>query len=129
MTKEPITVHHGDSFSRIREIFNEHDIHHLPVVSGKKLVGMISWEDLMRVSFGDAFDQDERAVDVTLDHTFEIEDIMSSDVRTVTPNHSIRDAAQALAESSFHALPVVNEDELVGIVTTKDLIRFLVSLY
>ncbi|MEM7014808.1 MAG: CBS domain-containing protein [Verrucomicrobiota bacterium] len=129
MTENPITVHHGDPISKVREIFQSNNIHHLPVVSGKELKGMISWTDLMRISFGDAFDQDEKSVDVTLDHTFNIEDVMEKDLRTVSPTDSVRDAAVILSEADCHALPVVSGNELVGIVSSKDLIKFLVSLY
>ena len=130
MTKDPITIHEEESVSRVRELFLEHGIHHLPVVKGNKLVGMISWTDLMRVSFGDAFGQSAESVDATLDYTFSITELMQSDPRHVTTNHSILDAARVLEEADFHSLPVVNEDEqLVGIVTTKDLMKFLVSLY
>ncbi len=129
MSKEPITIHHGDPISKVREIFQSHAIHHLPVVSGKRLIGMISWTDLMRISFGDAFDQDDKSVDVTLDHTFALEDVMEKKVTTLGPNASIREAADILSRADFHALPIVSNDELVGIVTAKDLIRFLASLY
>ena len=129
MSKEPITVHHGDPISKVREIFLQNDIHHLPVVSGEKLLGIISWTDLMRMSFGDTFDQSDKAVDTTLDHTFTIEDLMEPNPRTLPIDYSIRDAAEALSEADFHALPITKGNKLVGIVTTKDLIRFLVSLY
>jgi CBS domain-containing protein len=129
MTEDPVTTHEGESISQIRKIFQENDIHHLPVVRGKELVGIISWTDLMRVSFGDAFGQSEESVDMTLDYTITIEELMQKNPRTLTKDHSVRDAAVALSGADFHALPVVSGNELVGIVTTKDLIRFLVSLY
>ena len=129
MTKDPITTHEGDSISHIRKLFEENQIHHLPVVKGKELVGIISWTDLMRISFGDAFNQSDKAVDVTLDHTVSIEEVMQKDPRSLSVNDSVRDAAVALSEVDFHAMPVVSGKELVGIVTTKDLLAFLVSLY
>lgn len=129
MKKDPITVHHGDPISKVRQIFNDNHIHHLPVVSGKELIGIISWTDLMRVSFGDAFKQNDAAVDATLDHTLKIEDVMNANPQTLSPSNAIRDAAVALSEADFHAMPVVEGKELVGIVSTKDLIKFLVSLY
>ena len=129
MTDKPITAHHGDPISKVRQLFQDNNIQHVPVVNGTELVGMISWGDMLRISYGDAFGQSEESVDVTLDHTFEIEDIMTKDIRSIDSSHSIRDAAVALSESHFHALPVVSGKDLVGIVTTKDLIQYLVSLY
>lgn len=130
MSTELITVHHGDAISKVRSVFNEHHLHHLPVVDGDKLVGIISWTDLMRLSYGDAFGEDERAVDAMLDHTHKLEDLMHTEPVTVDVNSGVRDATRVLAEGDFHALPVVeNGDKLVGIVTTKDLLKFLLELF
>jgi len=129
MTSAPITVHHGDPISKVRQIFQEHRLHHLPVVDGENLVGLISWTDLMRFSYGDAFGEDDRAVDATLDHTHKLEDLMSRDPVTIGVNSGIRDAAQILSDADFHALPVVDGKKLVGIVTSRDLIKFLLELF
>lgn len=127
MSKDLVTVHHGDPFSAVRKKAQEHGVHHIPVVCGKDLVGMISWTDIMRVSFGDAFNQDARSVDATLDHMFKLEDIMCKDPVSVQVTSSVRDAAEILSKSTFHSLPVCNGKELVGLVTTTDLIRYLRS--
>jgi len=130
MSSQPITVHHGDPVSKVRQLFHEHRFHHLPVVSGEDLIGMISWTDLMRITFDDkTFQQDSRAVDAALDHLYRIEDVMESNPQSISVNSSVRDAAEALARADFHALPVVDGRKLVGIVTTKDLMRFLAELY
>ncbi|MCB1087777.1 MAG: CBS domain-containing protein [Verrucomicrobiae bacterium] len=129
MTSEPVTVRHGDPISKVRKLFQENHLHHLPVVDGDRLVGIISWTDLMRFSYGDAFGEDARSVDATLDHTHKLEDLMSRAPVTIDVNAGIRDAAQILASSDFHALPVVDGDKLVGIVTSRDLIHFLLDLF
>jgi len=130
MTQEPVTVHHGEKVSKVRHLFNEHQFHHLPVVSGQDLVGIISWTDLMRVTFDQRmFGQDERAVDAQLDHLYKLEDVMQASPETLPINSSVRDAAEALAKAAHHAMPVVDGKKLVGIVTTKDLMRFLCELY
>jgi len=129
MTFDPVTVHHGDPISKVRKLFLDTRVHHLPVTHGKELVGLISWTDLMRVSFGDAFGENETAVDAALDHTHSIEDLMEANPKTLPATASIREAAEILGEADFHALPVVEGKTLRGIVTTKDLIRFLRDLY
>ena len=129
MSTDLVTVHHGDSISKVRQLFAEHHLHHIPVVSGEDLVGIISWTDLMRFSFGDAFGQDVRAVDATLDHTHTIEDLMNRQPATVDSDAGIRDAARILSEGDFHALPVVDGKKLVGMVTTRDLVQFLLELF
>jgi CBS domain-containing protein len=130
MTQAPVTVHHGEPVSRVRHLFNENKFHHLPVVSGQDLVGIISWTDMMRVSFDDRmFGQDQRAVDAQLDHLYQIEDIMEANPETLSIHSSVHDAAETLAKAGHHALPIVDGKKLVGIVTTKDLMKFLCDLY
>jgi CBS domain-containing protein len=130
MSTHLVTVHHGDPVSKVRQLIREHGVHHIPVVSGQKLVGIVSHADVLRVSFGDAFHTDERTVDATLDHTMKLEDLMQKDPVAVRENSPIREAAQILAQGSFHSLPVVTDGQkLVGMVTSTDLIRYLLDQF
>lgn len=119
------TVHDADPVSKLRAIFESANIHHVPVVSGQKLVGIVSWNDYMRVSFGEFGNQDSRGLDEIMDHTYKMNDVMTTKVVTIDSTGTIRDAARILGVGDFHALPVVEGDDLVGIVTSSDLIRFL----
>jgi CBS domain-containing protein len=130
MSTDLITLHHGEPVSRARKLMVEHDVHHLPVVSGSELVGVISWSDILRLSFADALGSDDRAVDATLDHSFTLEQVMSADPITLSAQHgTVREAAEILATGKFHALPVVDGGRLVGLVTSSDLLRYLADLY
>ena len=60
---------------------------------------------------------------------FSIEQVMARNLVKVTPETSIREVAQILSKSEFHALPVVEGELLVGIVTTTDLIKYLLEQY
>jgi CBS domain-containing protein len=119
------TIHEGEPVSKLRAIFENAGIHHIPVVSGERLVGIVSSNDFMRVSFGAFGNQESRGLDDILDHTCKIHDVMTSDPVTIPKSGTIREAAQILGSGDFHALPVVDGDALVGIVTSSDLIRFL----
>jgi CBS domain-containing protein len=130
MSTQLVTVHHGEPVSKVRQIIREHGFHHVPVVSGQKLVGIVSYSDVLRVSFGDAFKTDERTVDATLDHTMTLEDLMQKDPISVREDAPIREAAQILAQGKFHSLPVVSDGQkLVGMVTSTDLIRYLLEQF
>lgn len=131
MTANPKTIHLKTSISEVGKIFSEGKFHHLPVVNGKELIGMVSYFDLIRVSFEQSFGViDKEAVYEALDHTLDVEAIMTKDPECLQSTGTIRDAAERLATGTFHSLPIVNRDhELVGIVTTKDLINFLLNLY
>ncbi len=127
MSTNLVTVHHGDPVSKVRQLAAERGVHHIPVVSGDQLVGIISWSDVLRVSFGDTFDADQRSVDATLDHTFTIEQLMKKNPVTLADNACVRDAAEILAKGEFHSIPVVHGTKLVGIVTSTDLIKYLLD--
>lgn len=130
MSTHLVTVHHGEPISKVRELIRQHGIHHIPVVSGQRLVGLISNSDVLRVSFGDAFNTDERTVDATLDHTMTIEQLMQKDPVSIRENAPIREAAALLAAGSFHSVPVVSDGQkLVGMVTSTDLIRYLLDQF
>lgn len=129
MSTNLVTVHHGDPISKVRKLMQETGVHHLPVVSGENLVGIISWSDILRLSFGDAFDTDQRAVDATLDHSVKLEDVMKKEPFTIPQEGKIREAAEVLARGDFHSLPVVAGRKLVGMVTSTDLIKYLLEQF
>jgi len=129
LSREVITTHTGQKLSDVRKLFAKNGFHHLPVLSGKKLIGLISASDILGISV-EGLGSDERSMDAYLDHQFSIEEIMKKDLRTLTTKSTIADAADVLSDGSFHAVPVVSGDEdLVGLVTSTDLIRYLRTLF
>jgi CBS domain-containing protein len=129
LTREIITVHIAQKVSDVRKIFAENDFHHVPVVSGKKLIGIVSASDILGISV-EGLGSDERSMDAYIDHQFSIEGLMKKDLKTLSTKSKIADAAEILSDGKFHAVPVVDEnDDLVGLVTSTDLIRFLRDLF
>ncbi len=128
MADDPITVHEKQKLSDVRKLITEHGVHHVPVVSGKKLIGLISATDLLRVGYGDISKIDARAFDTALD-TMTIRETMVEDVATIQHDDPIKLAADLLSTGRFHSLPVLDGEDLVGVVTSTDLIRFLRELY
>jgi CBS domain-containing membrane protein len=129
MTADPIAVHEKQKLSDVHRLIVERKIHHVPVVSGRRIVGLISATDLLRVSWGDVNQQDPRQVDVLLD-TLAIRDVMQEDIVTMRRNETVRRAAELLAQGEYHSLPVLDEDDqLVGMVTSTDVIRYLLEQY
>ena len=129
MTKEVITLNHTDSLETAERLFKGQNIRHIPVVSGQQIIGMLSYTDLLRISFADAVTADGSAVDTSVYHMFSIEQVMAKNLTSVTSNTTIKETAEILAEREFHAIPVVDDSKLVGIVTTTDLIQFLLDQY
>ena len=129
MTKNLVKLHLGDELSHAETLFKKNKIRHLPVVDGEHIVGILSYNDLMRISFVDATDDDGETVETTVYDMFSIEHVMTKKVISIQPDTKIKEVAKIFTEQEFHALPVVDNDNLVGIVTTTDVIRYLLDQY
>lgn len=129
MTKNVVKLNLTDDLTKAEMLFKKHQIRHIPVVNGNIIIGMLSYTDLLRISFADAVDDDDDIIDTTVYNMFTIEQVMAKKLVTVSPDMTIKEAAEILASKEFHALPVVQGDLLVGIVTTTDLIKYLIEQY
>ena len=124
MTRNPKTVSPDDPLSFAAGILREHRFHHLPVVEGGKLVGILSDTDLRNASFaampaeGEGGAAGDRPV----------REAMRTEVWSVTPDDSVEDALLILSREKFGALPVLSGDRLVGIITRADLLNAFVDL-
>lgn len=128
MSREPVVLTTAHKPSDARKLMQEHGIHHLPVVEDRRFIGLVTANDLLRVGFGDTYKQDPRMVDALLD-TMTIRDVMQEDVLTVQKDAPISRAAELLVDGSFHSLPVVDGEALVGVLTSTDLIKALLAAY
>lgn len=131
MTKNAQTVQLEDSQASVRDLIRSHGFRHVPVVQGKQLVGIVSKTDLNRLTFSTLFAGQEQA-DEAVFEMLNIGQVMSHKPRVVKASNSIREVAEILAIEEFHALPVVDEHDsskLVGIVTTTDVIKYMLDQY
>ena len=124
MTKNVVKLNLSDDLTKAEMLFKKHHIRHIPVVYSNKIVGMLSYTDLLRISFADAIDDDEDVVDTTVYNMFTVEQVMAKKIVAISPDTTIKEAAEILAKKEFHALPVCEGELLVGIVTTTDLINY-----
>ena len=129
MTHNVITLNNSDDLVTAERLFKSHKIRHIPVVSGNEIKGMLSYTDLLRISFADAVYEDEQEVDTVVYNMFTIEQVMAKNLVSVGSDTTIKEVAEILAEKEFHALPVVDDKKLVGIVTTTDLINYLLEQF
>ncbi|OZV69224.1 CBS domain-containing protein [Winogradskyella aurantia] len=127
MSKDIIALHRDDDLETAELLFKRHKIRHIPVVDKDVIIGMLSYTDLLRISFADAVDSYETDVDTLVYNMFTIEQVMAKNIVSVPSNTSIKKVAELLAKREFHALPVVDKGILVGIVTTTDLINYLLK--
>jgi len=129
MTADVITLNNKDTLSTAETLFKTNRIRHIPVVSKDAVIGMLSYTDLLRISFADAVYDDEETVDTIVYNMFTIEQVMAKSLVSVTSNTSIKEVAEILSKKEFHALPVIDHNKLVGIVTTTDLIIYLLEQF
>ena len=127
MTNQLHTINHSASLREADLLFYKYHIRHLPVVDEGKLIGMLSLTDLQRVSFVSYFSEEERNISAAIYDMLTINQIMVRNVKTVAPDDKISDAAKVLVKEGFHALPVVEGEQLIGIVTSTDLIKLLIE--
>lgn len=129
MTTSVISLNAKDTLETAESLFKENNIRHIPVLEGSKVIGMLSYNDLLRISFADAIGDDEQDVDTVVYNMFTIEQVMTKNLVTVTSTTTIKEVAEILSKREFHALPVVDNNNLVGIITTTDLINFLLEQF
>ena len=108
-------------------IFKQHNIHHIPVVSGEKIIGLVSKTDIDRISFVDTYQED--SANTAVYTALSLDQVMTRNLETINADDQIKTAAEILVEGNFHALPVLENEKLVGIVTSTDVIRYLLDQY
>ncbi len=125
MTTKLFTVNPEDSLDQVKSIFNNNRIHHLPVVRYKTLVGIISKSDLLFFMKGYSETNFDDIVNKTRLKTHTAKDIMTTGIAKLTPTDRISVALKIFSENLFHAIPIIENDELTGIITTYDIIKAL----
>lgn len=125
MSTNLITVGPADKLSLVKEIFDEHNIHHIPVVRFREIVGIISKTDFVHFLRGFSPNNDDRFVNFARLRAFTAEEIMTKGLAKLDPEDRINVALDIFLVNRFHAIPVVAHNELVGIVTTFDIIKTL----
>ena len=126
MTESVIALRPDDTLARLRDLFYERRIRHMPIVDGDgQLVGLVSQRDLLRNSLVDQVNVPESVEQAVLER-LQVRDLMTTQVQGVRPDLDIREAAQLMLEHKYGCLPVVDaERRLVGILTEADFVRFL----
>lgn len=124
MTTDLITVPSSASLATARELMHDHRIHHLPVVDDGRLVGLLTLTDVFAASDSVLRDKDSRlrARNIT------ISEVMTTDIMTVERTASVRQAALFLEKHKIGCLPVMADEQLVGIITDTDFLGVAINL-
>lgn len=126
MTADPITLSPEDSLMEALQTMRLRGIRRIPIVVGGKLVGLLTEGDLKRAEPSTLSDTQEHFTQV-MEGT-PVARIMIENLVTTTADASLVDAARVLYTNKYGALPVVEGERLIGILTDNDLIGALVRL-
>jgi CBS domain-containing membrane protein len=124
MSTSLITLPPTATLAEARTLMHDNRIHHLPVVEGEQLVGLITLTNVLAAT--DSFLRDDKSRIHAND--IGIRDAMVTDVATVDINASLRHAALFLEKHKIGCLPVLDDDKLVGIITDTDFVAVAINL-
>ncbi len=127
MTREVQTLGEEQSLREALGLQQRHKIRHIPVVADGRIVGILTDRDLKRASPSLLSGIDQKQYDELLE-TIRVGQIMTRNPHTVTPATPLKDVAKILIDRKFGALPVIEKNLLVGIITENDLLRALYEM-
>lgn len=126
MVKDVLTVGPKSTLMEVADLFDLKHIHHIPVVEDGMLVGLVSKTDFLffrhRV---DVAAEKSREIERLQQHT--VDRIMAKNVASLKPDQTLVDALNIFKKNYFHALPVVEDKKLLGIVTPMDIMNYIIK--
>jgi len=128
MSKQVISLDINEELESAEKLMRKNHIRHLPITKDGILNGMLSLTDLQRISFANTLSDSEENADSEIYDMFTIEQIMTHHPLAIDINDGMVKALLILSEKEYHALPVVDEDKLVGILTTTDIIKYFMKV-
>lgn len=111
MTSSVVSLNSNDSTKKAAELMKEHNIGSVPVCQDGKVIGIITDRDIALRTVGDGKDA----------KTVTVRDIMSSNPVLGTPDMSIDEASRIMSDRQIRRLPVVDNNNLVGILALGDI--------
>jgi CBS domain-containing protein len=126
MSSHPTCIHEDDRVNMAELVMRFGHFHHLPVLSGNRLVGIVSDRDILAAvrSSREVMSEAVRLLDRA---NLRASDIMTRNPDTTTPRTEAAAAAGNMLARGYGALPVVDHDALVGIITERDYLRYLLD--
>lgn len=120
MTPMPYTIELGDSLTKASDLMKEYKIRHLPVRSGTKTIGLLSFQDVNLLSSFSSVDL----------NSTKVESAMARNPYCVTPDTALDIVASHMAEQRIGSALIIQENgTLVGIFTDTDALRALAEVF
>jgi acetoin utilization protein AcuB len=130
MSSPAVTVKPDTPFQEALKLMRARQFRRLPVVNEQgKLVGIVSERDLLYASPSPAISLSVWELNYLLSK-LQVQEIMTQEVITTTPDAFIEDAARVMVEHRIGGLPVVDEEDyVVGVITETDIFKTFVGIY
>ena len=125
MNRDLHVVLPDDHISHVKDIFDRKRIQHIPVVRHGRVVGVINKQGFRSFYEGLNMHVEDKLLNQTLLRVHTAEEVMTKKVYAIEMNDRISVALEMLRDNIFSALPVLDGEKLVGIVTSLDIIRTL----
>ena len=127
MKTEVTTLGRNDSLQLAQDIMTLGRVRHFPVLEDGELAGVMSQRDLYKASLGSVMKYGEKAQREFLD-TIAVKEVMNYPPVTIAPQASVQEAARLMLKEKIGCLPVLDKDELVGIVTETDMLQLVTEM-
>ena len=119
MTKNVVSIAPDQDILDVKHIYEKKEFHHhIPVVENNKLVGMVSLVDFMYHIAGAGLSDDNKVY-----KTLKVKDIMMPGPFSLDSDATLTEVANVLAQGRYHAVPILENNVIVGIVSTADVIK------
>lgn len=125
MRTQLVTLSVDDPLTKVQTVFEENDFHHIPILDAGKLAGILSKSDFRFFQKGFAKTKREEELENFRMKTHRVKEIMTKGLAKLEPTDKINVALEVFKENMFHAIPVVENERLVGMITTFDIITAL----
>jgi len=122
MTRDVATLDLNDELSLADDIMKLGRIRHLPIVEEGRLGVIISQRDLFKASLASAMGYGEKAKREFM-KTVAVKEVMVNEVITISPEAIIEETGKVMLEKKIGCLPVVEEGNLIGLITETDILR------
>ena len=127
MTGSPVTLSPDDNLNLANDVISIGRIRHIPVLDQGKLVGLLSQRDLLGATANRILGLKQKSRSELLKKEL-VKNVMKKRVVTVAPETPIKDAARLMLEKKIGCVPVMSNENLVGLVTTTNILRYLESI-
>ncbi|MCK6556499.1 CBS domain-containing protein [Candidatus Binatia bacterium] len=127
MQREVATLEAADSLDLADDVMRLGRIRHMPVVSGERLVGILSQRDLFRAAVSSSLKMHRSAEREWL-AKIPVRDVMTGTVVTVGPGATLAEAVRLMLDRRIGCLPVVDQGRLIGLLSESDCLRHLARL-